>query len=199
MSGIVGSLNTRGSGLINLGSASDGQVFTGTGAGLPAGFEAAAGGGKIGQVLSATKTDTFSTASATWVDLTGMTIDITPAASSSKILVLVTLGSFQTSGNDHRAQGKLIRDTTAIADGDAATGEECTWAQCGRTGSGTNTQWSASASFLDSPSTTSATTYKVQVQRGPDAAGTVWVNRAGTQDAYQGNTVSTITVMEVLA
>jgi hypothetical protein len=44
MSGIVGSLNTRGSGLINIGSATDGQVFTGTGAGLPAGFEAAAGG-----------------------------------------------------------------------------------------------------------------------------------------------------------
>ena len=43
MSGIVGSLNTRGSGLINIGSATDGQVFTGTGAGLPAGFEAAAG------------------------------------------------------------------------------------------------------------------------------------------------------------
>ena len=45
MSGIVGSINTRGSGITNLGSATDGQVFTGTGAGLPAGFEAAAGGG----------------------------------------------------------------------------------------------------------------------------------------------------------
>ena len=45
MSGIVGGLNTRGSGLINIGSATDGQVFTGTGAGLPTGFEAAAGGG----------------------------------------------------------------------------------------------------------------------------------------------------------
>jgi len=45
MSGIVGSLNTRGSGLINLGSAADGTVFTGTGAGLPVDFEAAAGGG----------------------------------------------------------------------------------------------------------------------------------------------------------
>jgi len=45
MSGIVGGINLRSSGLINIGSASDGQVFTGTGAGLPVGFEAAAGGG----------------------------------------------------------------------------------------------------------------------------------------------------------
>ena len=65
MSGIVGSLNTRGSGLINIGSATDGQVFTGTGAGLPAGFEAAAGGGAWtlieSQVASADATLDFTT------------------------------------------------------------------------------------------------------------------------------------------
>lgn len=44
MSGIIGSINTRGSGLVNAGSASDGQVLTGTGVGLPTGFEAAPGG-----------------------------------------------------------------------------------------------------------------------------------------------------------
>ena len=50
MSGIVGGINLRSSGLVNNSSATDGQVFTGTGAGLPAGFEAAAGGGKVLQV-----------------------------------------------------------------------------------------------------------------------------------------------------
>ena len=54
MSGIVGSLNTRGSGLINIGSATDGQVFTGRGAGLPAGFEAVAAGGGWAFVSSQT-------------------------------------------------------------------------------------------------------------------------------------------------
>ena len=44
MSGIVGGINLRSSGLVNNSSATDGQVLTGTGAGLPAGFEAAAGG-----------------------------------------------------------------------------------------------------------------------------------------------------------
>mgnify|MGYP001303628442 CR=1 FL=1 len=65
MSGIVGSyFNTRGSGVVaKLGT--DGQVFTSTGAGLSQGFEAAAGGGKILQVLQTAKDDSFSTSSAT--------------------------------------------------------------------------------------------------------------------------------------
>ena len=45
MSGIVGGINLRSSGLVNSSSATDGQVLTGTGVGLPAGFEAAGGGG----------------------------------------------------------------------------------------------------------------------------------------------------------
>ena len=43
MSGIVGGINLRSSGLVNISSATDGQVFTGTGAGLPVGFEDAGG------------------------------------------------------------------------------------------------------------------------------------------------------------
>ena len=157
------------------------------------------GRGKIGQVVSTTKTDTFSSASATWTDLTGMSVAITPSATTSKILILVNLGSFVTDNGNKRAQGLLLRGTTSIAEGDSATGEECTFAFCGRTSDGAYHQFSASASFLDSPSSTSETTYKLQVQRGPDAAGTVYVNRPGTLDANGGNTVSTITVMEVLA
>ena len=45
MSGIVGGINLRSSGLVNLGSSADGEVFTGAGLGLPVGFEEAAGGG----------------------------------------------------------------------------------------------------------------------------------------------------------
>jgi hypothetical protein len=70
MSGIVGSLNTRGSGLINIGSASDGEVFTGTGAGLPAGFEAAAGGGFT--LLGAK----IATTSGTSISITGIPADV---------------------------------------------------------------------------------------------------------------------------
>ena len=60
MSGIVGSyFNTRGSGVVaKLGT--DGQIFTSTGAGLSQGFEAAAGGGKVLQVLQDTLLSTTS-------------------------------------------------------------------------------------------------------------------------------------------
>ena len=86
MSGIVGSLNTSGSGLINLGSATDGQLFTGTGAGLPVGFEAAAGGGKVLAVVQSTKTDTATTTSTT-ATTTGLTVTTgTLATTSSKVL-----------------------------------------------------------------------------------------------------------------
>ena len=153
--------------------------------------------GSVLQVVSTAKTDTFSSASATWTDLTGMSVAITPSATSSKILILINLGSFITSHGNTRAQGLLLRGATSIAEGDSATGEECTFAFCGRTNDGAHHQFSASASFLDSPSSTSETTYKLQVQRGPDATGTVYVNRSGDQDANSGNTVSTITVMEV--
>ena len=92
MSGIVGSLNTRGSGLINIGSATDGQVFTGTGAGLRVGFEDVAGGGKILQVVSAIKTDTASSTSTTFADVSGLSVTTgTLASTSSRVLVMVSM------------------------------------------------------------------------------------------------------------
>ena len=87
MSGIVGSyFNTRGSGVVaKLGT--DGQIFTSAGAGLSQGFEAAAGGGKIGQVVQTVNLDRESTTSETFVALPDLSIAITPVATSSKILV----------------------------------------------------------------------------------------------------------------
>ena len=96
MSGIVGSLNTRGSGLINIGSATDGQVFTGTGAGLPVGFEAAAGGGKVLQTIwYNTTTVTSGTTAWGWDDTLPqisegteiLTQAFTPASATSNIFI----------------------------------------------------------------------------------------------------------------
>ena len=153
---------------------------------------------KIGQVVSTNLTGTFSTTSTTYVDATGLSVSITPTSTSSKILIQVTLGSFVNDNSNARAQGRVMRDSTVVAVGDAATGEECTFAYCSRTGDSNHHQVASAITLLDSPSTTSATTYKIQVQRGPDAAGTVRINRSGAQDANSGNSVSSITVMEVL-
>ena len=73
----------------------------------------AAGFGKIGQVVQTIKTDSFTTTSASYVDITGFSVSITPTSTSSKILVMVTIGALANSG----ASGSIVnlkRGTTTI-------------------------------------------------------------------------------------
>lgn len=174
----------------------DGQVLTAdstTATGIkwatPAG-----GGGKVLQVVSTTKTDAFTTTSTTFTDITGLSVSITPTASTSKILVLYNVSGSQAVAAQI-AQARLMRGSTAINVGDA---------------SGTRTQATSDpfsvagpivgttvvGSFLDSPATTSATTYKFQIQT---SGGTAYVNRTedATDSTLRSRTVSTITVMEI--
>ena len=193
MSGIVGSLNTRGSGLINIGSASDGQVFTGTGAGLPTGFEAAAGGGKVLQVVASTeKTDTFTTTSTSYVDVTGITVAITPAATSSKILVLCNVNTGGKNGYPRFMQ--LLRDSTPISIGASAGSRiRSSWGLQG----GDREVNGGYLVFLDDPDTTSEVTYKIQQINAP--GGGAFCNR-GDDDADDNarcRTSSSITVIEI--
>ena len=153
-------------------------------------------GGKIGQVLQATKTDTTSTTSTSFVDVTGMTIDITPAATASKILVLVN-ANMCGSAADWFGHMKLVRDSTDLFIGDAASNRQrdsALW----RSKTEQNLR-NLTPMYLDSPSSTSATTYKLQwaVESGM----TFYLNRTGADSdttAY-GRTASSITVMEGLA
>ena len=115
MSGIVGGMNLRSSGLVNLGSAADGQVFTGTGAGLPVGFEAAAGGGKLLQCVASELPTTVSATTSSFIDITGVTVDIDPTESDSNFLIKVT-GSTGTSHGDN-GLFKLVR----LVEGTSAT------------------------------------------------------------------------------
>ena len=199
MSGIVGSINTRGSGITNLGSAADGNVFTGTGAGLPVGFEAAAGGGKVLQVVSTAKTDTFgSTSPVTPEDVTGMSVTITPSATSSKVLLTVSVAYSGSTDND--SYFRILRGSTAIAIGDAAGSRTRCWFELPRSHSTGNVMSGAdSLTFLDSPATTSATTYKLQVGGHADTA-QMYVNRNVNDSDSAGGTgrgISTITAMEI--
>jgi hypothetical protein len=146
------------------------------------------GRGKIRQVLSTTKTDTFSTTSTSMVDITGMTLTITPSATTSKILVSTQLYFGASGGIDITAQ--LLRGATVIGSGAGGTNNGSFVAQVP-----SNTLLvTASNSFLDSPSTTSATTYKIQMKVN---SGTGYLGRRGTDTFYVIS--STITVMEVLA
>lgn len=144
-------------------------------------------GGKIGQVLSTFKADAFSTTSTSFVDVTGLSVDITPTATSSTILVFAYVSTSASTSNDHYLN--LNRGATAICQ--TTSGSTISTAHLFVP----NTAMSLHNPiiFLDSPATTSATTYKIQARVGSD---TMYVNRRGADTT--GST-STITVMEILA
>jgi hypothetical protein len=150
--------------------------------------------GSVLQVVSTTKTDTFTTTSATYVDVTGLSVSITPSSATSKVLILATLSiGSDSANNSHR--GRLVRDSTAIAVGDASSSR--TQASFGSV-TPDNAQSSNVVHFLDSPSTTSATVYKIQVSTAVSGQN-IGVNRSDTDpdSSVQVRTSSSITAMEI--
>lgn len=149
---------------------------------------------RVFQVVSAAKTDTFSTASTSFVDVTGLSVSVTPSATSSKILVFMDVKVGGANLVDFPGL-RLVRDSTAIYVGDAASSR--IQATFGGNVLG-DMMPSAVGIFLDSPSTTSATTYKVQMRVASD---TGYVNRSDTDtnSASYYRAASSITVMEISA
>ena len=158
--------------------------------------------GKLGQVVSTTKTDTFSSSSTSLTDITGLSAAITPSASSSKVLVLVSINVGITAG-DRFFSLQLLRGSTAISIGDSSssrTNSSLFGVQGDYTGKNTNIH-TKSIVFLDSPSTTSSTTYKMQGLAQSDSSPSFVVNRSGgdADAVHGGRTASSITLLEVLA
>ena len=150
------------------------------------------GGGKVLQVVSAVLTSTFSSSSATFVD-SGLNVSITPSATSSKILVLV-----QTNGSSASGGGtyvNLVRGSTDILLGDAATG----MIQCSGGSENAGSEYENihfALTYLDSPSSTSSTTYKTQVRSRNTNA--FYVNRQQTESSGRAARIpSTITCIEI--
>ena len=152
--------------------------------------------GKLLQVQSTTKTDTSSMTGETPTDIPGLTVTITPSNASNKIFIIATVnygGTFSYPGFN------LLRGSTEIC--------------VGTYGSGSNRQITSGGSnpdsyklssntfqFLDSPNTTSATTYKVQMSTY--STHTLWINRplsVSSSYNYTMGVTSTITVQEVAA
>ena len=157
--------------------------------GLPSG----SAGGVI-QVKSVTKTDPFTTASTSYVDVTGISVTITPTRSDSKIFVLLTSCG---NTNGSKGYGRLMRGSTAIAVGDADGSKVQATFDMNNAGA-SNRGFSYVGQILDSPATTSATTYKLQV-RHENGSGNININRINSNDdsAVNGRYSSTITVMEI--
>lgn len=118
-------------------------------------WAAAAGGGKVLQVVSANITSQASIASTSYTD-SNITATITPTSSASKILVLISCQTeLFSSSNTANTQAQLLRGATQIQEWNSFTFTQA--------GSG-SMRWmgSVAISYLDSPATTSATTYKIQ-------------------------------------
>jgi hypothetical protein len=152
---------------------------------------------KVLQVVSTTKTDTFTTTSTSFVDITGLSVSITPSSATNKVLVFVNLSV----GDDPTVTtslSQLVRNTTAINIGDTA-GSRTPASQSTKAVS-TDSQATQAYNFLDSPATTSATTYKVQILTA-GATQTTTVNRSKLDNNTTSNarTTSTIVAMEISA
>jgi hypothetical protein len=164
--------------------------------GIPSGYvsgqviQAVVGVGKILQVVSADKADSFTSTTASFIDVTGLSVSITPSATTSKILVFATVAG-SVAGGSGDGIFRLVRDATAIAVGTSGSSVNG-FASVSQ--AYPNAIFSNVVTFLDSPATTSATTYKVQVYA---ATSTTYVNRRGADALFGG--FSSITVMEVSA
>ena len=134
--------------------------------------------GSVLQVINAVDASETSTTSSSLVD-TGLTATITPSATSSKILIMVGM-NFGVTGSSAGLGSHLLRGSSIIR----SASEKADGHGAGETSY--HEAWVA-FDYLDSPSTTSATTYKMQMKT--PSGGTIFTSI--------DNNVSTMTLMEI--
>lgn len=157
--------------------------------------------GSVLQVVSTTMTDTQTiTATDTWTTITNCQATIVPKSSSSKIYISASL-SYGGAINTYGA-ARFVRGSTAIAIGDAASTRARVTSPLNTdndSASGQAKLGSATMEFLDSPATTSSTTYGIQVWNDSAVGGPLYINRTGSDltNSFYFRGVSTITLMEI--
>ena len=141
------------------------------------------------QVLSTTKTDHFTTSSTSFTDITGLSLTITPSNSNNKVLIMTNV--FASHGDAAILQA--LRDSTVIGSGDDSDSTSTKRGFAMVRESATNIGGHYSLIHLDSPNTTSATTYKIQLKS--DSSGTIRINGRASNEEYAAS--SSITLMEI--
>ena len=167
--------------------------FSGSGANLT-GISA----GKILQVQSTTRTDTFSESVATGaISADAITVNITPSNASNKIFLIAHLSIGLSNDNEVNwafyKDGSVLSGAVANADGNRQR----------RTSAG-DVRWSGThnttgGQYLDTAGGTSQITYSCRLSAGNNGTVTIYLNRSHTNDnyAYDFKTISTLTAMEV--
>ena len=142
------------------------------------GLKWAAAGGKVLQVVQATYSTATSNSTTTYTD-TGLSLSITPSSASSKVLVLTMTPARKAIGNsDNGLWLRIMRGATSVLESGYAL----------FTGADNALFGVVSQHYLDSPSTTSATTYKTQFRNNTAAA---------SVEVQQNSQTSTIILMEI--
>ena len=169
--------------------------FSGSGANLT-GISA----GKILQVQSTTRTDTFSESVATGaISADAITVNITPSNASNKIFLIAHLSIGLSNDNEVNwafyKGGSVLSGAVANADGNRrqrTSGGDVRW---------TGTHNTTGGQYLDTAGGTSQITYSCRLGTGNNGAVTVYLNRSHTNDnyIYDFKTISTLTAMEVEA
>ena len=152
------------------------------------------GKGKVLQVVQTVKTTDFSASVAAdgVTDITGLSASITPSSSSNKILVSYDIHLHTTAGG---GKIQLFRGSSKIAINTSTSGFEAQTSMAHNDAVFATT--GTSMSFLDSPSTTSAVTYKPQASHSSGGTQTIYVNRPQSTNSRHGRVISTITLMEI--
>ena len=142
----------------------------------------AGGGGKVLQVVNQLYQTSTSSSSGTYAD-TGITLNITPTSATSKVLVLVNVQGVQKAAGaaGNAIDFQILRGATVVGGADAVF----------YMNSDVRFMGSWSCTILDSPATTSATTYKLQFRNDAGNVASVSINVSGATD------FSTITLMEI--
>jgi len=171
----------------------DGEVLTYDGSDWV--NEAIPAGGKILQVVSVNMNTTFTTASTSMADITGLTATITPSSASNDVLVIVSVMVSNTVAGD-TGQLQLADGSDNVLAPNGAPGSRSEGFHAFAPNVIVGAQMHT-FNFLHSPATTSAFTYKVRARRV--SPGTVVINRSGSADDDSGRLAgsSTITLMEV--
>ena len=152
--------------------------------------------GSVLQVVSTEKSDQFTTTSTTFVDITGMSATITPTSSSSKILIIFSVGLVGNSTAGQFVYLKVNRNPSGLVSiGDQASARARVSAGNGGTQPYSNS--SLTITNLDSPSTTSAVTYNIQMRS--QSAGTAKFNSRGddADSTAYGRSSASLTLMEI--
>jgi hypothetical protein len=141
---------------------------------------------RIAQVVTATTTSVTNTAGSGWIDVSGLSVTITPTSATSKILIVSSFGTVGSSGSSSvyfSGYVQLLRASTSLQNGFVGGYYP--------NGGGVNTAayTAYSIQYVDSPATTSATTYKMQINN---------IVSAATFAANPGGQSVQISAMEIL-